>query len=266
MLQEETESSTPPEVGETTVGDEKNKKEETSEETGPKDEAAKYEAAGEGVVSHKGETKKVFFLQQRKSADGGPQWLKSVTTAAGTAMTSATAAAGTAMSAAGDTMQRFTTKKSDEKKEIENMETEDKTKKERLKAFVDASRASVETASTRLSGLMASMKSPESTTGESKEDSTENDSTKDKSTEPPPTSRLTALRSAMATLGQWKERTDEVAELKKQISNLNLLVASLSDRIVTLEKHNNIEPPPLPATINPNEQDPSTASAEEEEE
>lgn len=144
-------------------------------ENGQDDEAEKaapvktpseeFVSAGEGTVSDgRGGSKKIFFLQQKK--EDQPRWLKKMSDG----LSSVGAAANETMhsmgAAANDTVSRLvkSTEKREEKKEAEKMEAEDKNeeevvaKKDRVKAIVDAGRHSLDAASTRFSGLMASIK------------------------------------------------------------------------------------------------------------
>ena len=123
------------------------------------DKSAKFVSTGEGTVSDgKGSHKKVFFL---KNKDGQERlWLKKLNEKLVNAKDAAGAAAKEVGASANDAVARLT--KKNEEKEAEDKEHEDDAaKKERFKAIVDAGRASVESASSRISGFVASMKHPE---------------------------------------------------------------------------------------------------------
>mmetsp|Transcript_15525 Transcript_15525/g.50900 ORF Transcript_15525/g.50900 Transcript_15525/m.50900 type:complete len:262 (+) Transcript_15525:4323-5108(+) len=225
----------------------------TQTEAPEKDAASKFVAAGEGTVSDgKGSTKKVFFLQKK---DGPrPQWLKQVSEG----LTSARAAAGTALTGVGaatnDAVTRLV-KKSDEKKEAENMEAEDKpTPKQAapFKAIVDAGRESVEKASSRLSGLVAAIQPPPKENGDAA------DAKETESPGPPPPGgessaeaapgRLAAFRTLLASRKEATPQAveDELNALKSQVDSLTAVVKSLAERLATVEKANNITPPDDP--------------------
>lgn len=154
--------------------------------------AEEFVAAGEGTMSDgKGSTKKIFFLQKK---DGESKWLKKMSEG----FTSMGAAANEAVARAGKMME-----KTDEKKETEKMETEDKEKPKTL----------VESASTRLSDLMASMKPKD---------------------EPEDKSRMSGIFGAKKPSVE-----DDVAQLKAQVAELQATVATLVDKLKALE------PPPV---------------------
>lgn len=155
-----------------------------------------FVAAGEGTVSDgKGSTKKIFFLQKK---DGESKWLKKMSDG----LTSMGAAANEAVARAGKMME-----KSDEKKETEKMETEDKEKPKTL----------VESASTRLSDLMASIK-PKDDPAKDGEDK----------------SRLSSLRFSLGG-AKTPSVEDDVAQLKAQVAELQATVATLVEKVKALE-------------------------------
>ena len=174
-------------------------KSEGGTQTEAKDAENKFVATGEGVVSDgKGSTKKVFFLQKKE----GPrsQWLKKVSEGL-------TTAGQTAYSSTTDAISRLA-KKSDEKKEAEEMAAEDKAKEPpRFKAIVDAGRESVEKASSRFSGFVASAMQKDEAP-----DFEEKDSADDQP------SRLASFRTLLAS----RKDHDEVAQLKSQIEDLSV--------------------------------------------
>jgi len=207
------------------------------------DAASKFVAAGEGTVSDgKGSTKKVFFLQKKDGKDR-PQWLKKMSDG----LSSAGAVAGTYAAGAGDAVSRLV-KKADEKKEAEAMEAEDKEAAaakpapERLKDIVAAGRASVETASSRLSGFVASMQKPDDGAAPDKTDDETNHEV----------SRLATFRAYLATRKEPSQALeDEVAALKDKVESLTAVVQSLAARLDVVEKANNITPPAVSAAEAP---------------
>jgi len=194
----------------------------------PEPPSEEFVSAGEGTMSDgKGGSKKIFFLQQKKEQ---PRWLKT--------MSEGISSVG---AAANDTVSRLVKggEKSEEK-EVEKMEGEDKPEesesepaKDRVKAIVDAGRHSLDAASTRLSGLMASMKP-----------AAKDEDAGDEAPAPAPsassdasmTSRLAALRIAMSHLaGKEDAKPDQVAQLKAEIAELKETVATLVEKVAKLE-------------------------------
>mmetsp|Transcript_7042 Transcript_7042/g.18419 ORF Transcript_7042/g.18419 Transcript_7042/m.18419 type:complete len:229 (+) Transcript_7042:44-730(+) len=194
----------------------------------PEPPSKEFVAAGEGTVSDgKGGSKKIFFLQQKKGER--PGWLKTMSEG----ISSVGAAANTTMhsvgSAATDTVSRLV-KPSSEKVEAEKMESEDKTpeaedKVDRVKQIVDAGRTSLDAASTRITGLMASMKpAPKDAAAEAPAPAAE-----------AAPSRLAALRVAMAHMAGKDDKADDVTDLKAQVAELKETVAALVDKVAKLE-------------------------------